>query len=123
MEGKSTWGNAATGNNRYAMMPDSNNATINSEVATGRRMNRRDGLMCPCSFVFSLSRLLLSLPPLRWRAWRAVHHFRARSRCDLRADDRRLLEPLGHRVGGPSRLPEDRKSTRLNSSHSQISYA
>src|SRR5688572_31046747 len=35
-----------------------------------------------------------------------------------------LVAALGHLLdGGDLRAPEDRKSTRLNSSHSQISYA
>src|SRR5688572_31472302 len=31
--------------------------------------------------------------------------------------------PVGHQYAGHERAREDRKSTRLNSSHSQISYA
>src|SRR5438309_2089830 len=33
------------GSTRYATMPASSTATISSDVATGRRMNRRDGFM------------------------------------------------------------------------------
>src|SRR2546427_2225430 len=36
--------------------------------------------------------------------------------------ERRRPEPMGDRHSKP-RVPRDRKSTRLNSSHSQISYA
>src|SRR2546430_4404947 len=50
-----------------------------------------------------------------------------RSAADLRAPDRlpgetdRRRQRAGARAGAPGR--QDRKSTRLNSSHSQISYA
>src|SRR5688572_31355435 len=44
-----------------------------------------------------------------------------------RADQRRRLDagggPEAIRAGGPKIIYTDRKSTRLNSSHSQISYA
>jgi hypothetical protein len=39
MVGKSTRGSGATGNSGYAAMPTSTKAAINSDVATGRRMN------------------------------------------------------------------------------------
>jgi hypothetical protein len=43
--GNSTCGNAATGNARYASAPVSSNAAIRRVVATGRRMNGRDGFI------------------------------------------------------------------------------
>jgi hypothetical protein len=39
MTGYTTFGIGETGSMRYARTPDSNNAMVSSEVATGRRMN------------------------------------------------------------------------------------
>src|SRR5690242_21209288 len=47
--------------------------------------------------------------------------FQRRERSDFRRVDRDLLPR--HRRGCTARLEEDRKSTRLNSSHMSISYA
>src|SRR2546428_13689384 len=43
--------------------------------------------------------------------------------CRKDRDDQRLLERVVHRVQVVVGRPGDRKSTRLNSSHDQISYA
>src|SRR5438270_4102206 len=54
------------------------------------------------------------------------HRLPARARRVLRGDgpaDERRRQHLLHLAGGPEGRPQDRKSTRLNSSHSQISYA
>src|SRR2546430_4440875 len=58
-----------------------------------------------------------------------VLHARRRTRKGWRGRGRRVLSPEPHgagseggQLGGPEPL-QDRKSTRLNSSHSQISYA
>src|SRR2546430_12350014 len=54
-------------------------------------------------------------------ACRLERRRRRRARRRARSRDRAGQEP--RRVGGDSRAAGDRKSTRLNSSHSQISYA
>src|SRR5688572_31723396 len=54
------------------------------------------------------------------------HHPAGRAERPHGAEDRGLRLCAGgraHRDGGYRRGPRDRKSTRLNSSHSQISYA
>jgi hypothetical protein len=43
--GKSTCGSAETGSRRYAISPVISSAAINRLVATGRRMNGRDGFI------------------------------------------------------------------------------
>src|SRR2546428_2985127 len=49
---------------------------------------------------------------------------RGRGACPRRGASRRLLHPGPcHRPRGPGPPRKDRKSTRLNSSHDQISYA
>src|SRR2546430_11143887 len=61
---------------------------------------------------------------IRPRSHRAPRHPRRRHshHCRRRAHRALLVAPAG-RGGGGRRSRQDRKSTRLNSSHSQISYA
>src|SRR5688572_31462862 len=55
----------------------------------------------------------------------SVHRLGARAalRVPPGPDDRDPGDGLQGRIGRQPRVPQDRKSTRLNSSHSQISYA
>src|SRR5256886_6794440 len=48
---------------------------------------------------------------------------RRHSSCEIRKSRRRLPQPAASLRRCRSRAVQDRKSTRLNSSHSQISYA
>src|SRR5256886_7062049 len=59
-----------------------------------------------------------------FRSMPAVHDGRIRQRKQLALDAlQQGVEVAPRQIGPPDRSLKDRKSTRLNSSHSQISYA
>src|SRR3712207_7837710 len=70
----------------------------------------------PRSTLLPYTTLFRSDDPRGGLPGRAVRH-------DLRVDPGRQVRPGRGRPGRGRRLPRDRKSTRLNSSHANISYA
>src|SRR5688572_31880903 len=74
----------------------------------------------PRSTLFPYTTLFRSLPPRPGRGDEAHRNGRAPAGGRLRTAPPDPGSPLG---GAPAGMGEDRKSTRLNSSHSQISYA
>src|SRR2546427_7538877 len=58
-----------------------------------------------------------------FRSLQKIQYVAARSVCLAKTKAKRKRQGLKWGVTGAGRGPADRKSTRLNSSHSQISYA
>src|SRR5688572_32092692 len=81
----------------------------------------------PTTTLFPYTTLFRSDPaPLRWiLATPRFHHWHHAAETEAMDKNFAVHLPLIDRLFGTAYLPEgrDRKSTRLNSSHSQISYA